>query len=66
MLSKFRTYQHAVSFYRATRQLKLPGHLKDQLERAAASVVLNLAEVASGKAWKGVKACSSDTCQSLC
>ena len=44
MLSQFRTYQHAVTFYRATRQLKLPGHLKDQLERAAASVVLNLAE----------------------
>ena len=44
MLVHFRTYQHAVTFYRATRQLKLPGHLKDQLERAASSVVLNLAE----------------------
>ena len=44
MLVHFRTYQHAVTFYRATRQLRLPGHLKDQLERAASSVVLNLAE----------------------
>jgi four helix bundle protein len=44
MLINFRTYQHAVTFYRATRQLKLSGHLKDQLERAASSVVLNLAE----------------------
>ena len=44
MLINFRTYQHAVTFYRATRQLKLAAHLRDQLERAAASVVLNLAE----------------------
>jgi four helix bundle protein len=43
-LINFRTSQHAVTFYRATRQLKLAAHLRNQLERAAASVVLNLAE----------------------
>lgn len=44
MLINFQTYQHALNLYRATRQLKLAAHLKDQLERAASSVVLNLAE----------------------
>ncbi len=34
----------AVEFYRLTRALTLPRHLKDQLNRAASSVVLNLAE----------------------
>ena len=44
----FRTYQLAVTFYKATAHLRLPTHLKDQLQRSASSVVLNLAE-GSGK-----------------
>lgn len=44
MLRNFRTYALAVELYRETRTLRLPGHLKDQLSRAASSVVLNLAE----------------------
>jgi four helix bundle protein len=44
MQNNFRTYQLAVEFYRAIKPLKMEGHLKDQLRRAASSVVLNLAE----------------------
>lgn len=43
-MKNFRTYQIAVEFYHLTAAEKLPGHLKDQLLRAASSVVLNLAE----------------------
>jgi four helix bundle protein len=44
MLKNFRTYQLAIEFHRAARAVRLPGHLRDQLSRAASSVVLNLAE----------------------
>ena len=44
MLDQFRTYQLAVQLYRVSKPLSLPHHLKDQLQRAASSVVLNLAE----------------------
>ena len=44
MKRPFRTYDLAVSFYHLTQTLQLPRHLKDQLDRAASSVVLNLAE----------------------
>ena len=44
MLKNFRTYDFAVSFYRTTQTLKLPGHIRDQLSRAAASIVANLQE----------------------
>jgi four helix bundle protein len=43
-MKNFRTYALAVEFYRSTRSLKLPGVFVDQLQRAASSVVLNLAE----------------------
>lgn len=43
-----RSYQLAVEFYRIAKGIELPGHLKDQLRRAAASVALNLSE-GSGK-----------------
>ena len=43
-MKNFRTYELAVSFYRATGRLALPTHLKNQLLRAASSTVLNLAE----------------------
>ncbi len=47
-MKQFRTYQLAITFYRESQTLKLDYHLKDQLLRAASSVVLNLAE-GSGK-----------------
>ena len=44
MLKNFRSYQLALELYKKTRGKKLPYFIKDQLERAASSVVLNLAE----------------------
>ena len=44
MLDNFRTYKLAVNFYRITVGIKLPKHLKDQLDRASSSIALNLAE----------------------
>ncbi len=43
-MKNFRTYQLAVEFYRQAAALQLPRHLKDQLDRAASSIPLNLAE----------------------
>ena len=43
-MKNFRTYNLAVDFYRQTQCLKLPGFIKNQLNRAALSIVLNLAE----------------------
>ena len=44
MLENFRTYKIAVDFYRNCQAIKLPRHLKDQLDRASSSIALNLAE----------------------
>ncbi len=44
MLHQFRSYHLAVEFYREARGQSAPRHLKDQLMRAASSVVLNLSE----------------------
>ena len=44
MLKNFKSYQLALEFYRTCSGLKVPSHLKDQLDRASSSVVLNLAE----------------------
>ena len=44
MLSKFRTYQLAVQFYKQCEKTKLPRHLKDQILGASSSIALNLAE----------------------
>ena len=44
MIKNFRTYFIAVEFYKQAKKLSLPRHLKDQLNRASSSVVLNLAE----------------------
>jgi four helix bundle protein len=43
-MQPFRTYQISLNFYQSCRLLKLPRHLKDQLDRASSSVALNLAE----------------------
>jgi len=52
MLHNFRSYQLAVQFYRQARGQKLPYHLKDQFQRAASSIALNLSE---GSAKRSVK-----------
>ena len=44
MLEKFRTYQLAKQFYLDCEQVKCHRHAKEQLMRAALSVVNNLAE----------------------
>ena len=44
MLTNFRSYQKALELYKKSRGHKLPSFLKSQLERAASSIVLNLAE----------------------
>jgi len=38
------TKQPSLAFYRSASTVPLPAHLRDQLKRAASSVVLNLAE----------------------
>ncbi len=48
MLQNFRSFQLAVEFYQQAQGVKLPYHLKDQLNRAASSIALNLSE-GSGK-----------------
>ena len=44
MKNTFRTYDLAVEFYRLSTGLELRGDARDQLSRAARSIVLNLAE----------------------
>ena len=44
MLENFRSYQMALELYKKSKGQKLPYFLKSQLERAASSIVLNLAE----------------------
>ena len=44
MIDNFGTFDSAVTFYRSSRSIILPSHLKDQFDRAASSIVLNLAE----------------------
>ena len=43
-MKNFRTFNLAVTFYHQSRTLPLKGNLKDQMERAASSIALNLAE----------------------
>ena len=43
-MENFRTFDLAVAFYRACKKLSFRSHVKDQLERAAYSIALNLAE----------------------
>ena len=43
-MKNFRTYYLAVEFYKSIKTLHLPGHLRNQMDRAASSIVLNLAE----------------------
>ena len=43
-MNNFRTFKSALEFYRAASAQQLPGHLRNQLLRAASSIALNLAE----------------------
>ena len=43
-MENFRTYDLAVAFYHEVKNIKLPMHLRCQLDRAASSISLNLAE----------------------
>jgi len=47
MLENFRAYQNSVTFYHDCEQLKCAKHLRDQLNRAASSISLNLSEGSS-------------------
>ena len=43
-MTKFKTYQLAIQFYRNSQKLHLKEPLKNQFQRAILSIVLNLAE----------------------
>jgi four helix bundle protein len=43
-MRNFRTFDLAANFYRKSKALPLSGTLREQLDRAAASIALNLAE----------------------
>lgn len=43
-MSNFKTYDLSVEFYKLVQEVNVPRHLRDQLNRASASVTLNLAE----------------------
>jgi four helix bundle protein len=51
-MENFKTYDLACEFYQKVEDLKLTGHLRDQLLQAASSIQLNLAE---GNAKSSVK-----------
>ena len=44
MLQNFRTFNISIEFYNECQKIKLPRHLKDQMNRASSSISLNLAE----------------------
>ena len=44
MLANFKSYQMALELYKKCESIKAKAFLKDQLERASLSVVLNLVE----------------------
>ncbi len=44
MLKNFRSYQLALELYKNCEGIKTKAYIKDQLERASLSIVLNLAE----------------------
>jgi four helix bundle protein len=44
MRNRFKTYDLAVAFYHSSQRISISGALREQLNRAAPSIVLNLAE----------------------
>lgn len=49
MLSKFHTYVLSVELYKSGKKIFMTSNLKSQFERAASSIVLNVAEGAGRK-----------------
>ncbi len=47
----FRVFELAARFFRRVHRLRLPRHLRDQMERAAASVALNAGEGYGRRTW---------------
>jgi four helix bundle protein len=43
-MKNFRTLELAIEFYELTKGVTVVGHMKDQLDRAASSIALNLSE----------------------
>lgn len=43
-MKSFRTHDLALEFYKLTQKVKIPSHLREQLNRSASSISLNLAE----------------------
>jgi four helix bundle protein len=68
-MTKFRTYDLAVDFYKSCRNTQLPYYLKNQLLRAASSCALNLKEgsakrsKAERKKYFGIAYASLKECQ---
>ena len=52
MVTNLRTYNLALEFHKECQKLRLKYYLKDQLQRATSSVVLNLAEGSARKSAK--------------
>ena len=44
MLNNFRTFQLSISFYHSCQKIKVPTHLRNQLDRSSSSITLNLGE----------------------
>ena len=52
-MQNFRTFQLAKALYRETKNLRLKGAMRDQLERASLSIATNLAEGARARMARG-------------
>jgi four helix bundle protein len=69
--TSFRTFELALSFHQACTRIKAKAHVKDQLERASLSVVLNLQEGAGRptkpdqKRFYGIAYASIRECQAI-
>jgi len=70
-MNNFRTFDSAVNFYQRTLKLKFTGTMRDQLQRAALSIALNLAEgrgrhsTADQKRFFNIALASARECQAI-
>ena len=51
-MKTFRTLELAIEFYRLGQSVQMPKHLREQFDRAASSISLNLAEGNAKFSWK--------------